>query len=139
MAPHLSNYIRKITLHIRGSSLPEAPTAAGSSAAAPNDGFTPSAVIGIVTAVVGLLVLVPLIVVIIRRYERKRCHEMLPDSASLGSSKRSVEEHQSLKSILVTKEVQRSSVRVSAGVTKPPEAHTHEREWSQTSVRGGHW
>jgi hypothetical protein len=85
--------------------------------------------------------MVPLIAVILRRYERKRCLEMLPDSASGGSrsSKSSVREDQSLKSILVTREVQRSSLRVSEGVRKPEEAHINERGWSRTEVRGGDW
>jgi len=85
--------------------------------------------------------MVPLIAVMLRRYERKRCLEMLPDSASggLASGKSSMRESESLKSILVTKEVQRSSLRVVEGLRRPEEAHTHERGWSKTEVRGGDW
>lgn len=116
---------------------PPAPAASTSS----NDGWSPLAIIGIVAAIVIILVLVPLIAIILRRYERKRCLEMLPDGASaeMASSKSSVREDQSLKSILVTKEVLRSSLRMSPTVSKPEEAHTHGRGWSQTEVRGGDW
>jgi hypothetical protein len=67
---------------------------------------------------------------------------MLPDSASgkQGSSKSSVREDQSLRSILVTREVLRSSLRVEEeGVRKPEEVYMREREWSRTEVRGGSW
>jgi hypothetical protein len=65
--------------------------------------------------------------------------EMLPDTAStrVGSSKSSVREDQSLRSIMVTKEVQRSSLKVDDALKRPEEAHTHERGWSRTEVRGG--
>lgn len=122
-------------------SIPQAPSAAPSSTTSTKDGWSPLAIIGIVAAIVIILVLVPLIAIILRRYERKRCLEMLPDAASaeLGSSKCSVREDQSLKSIMVTREVLRSSLRMSPTVTKPEEAHTHVRGWSQTEVRGADW
>jgi hypothetical protein len=123
------------------TSIPQAPPAAGSWGASPNEGWTPTAIIGIVAAIIVILVLVPLIAIILRRYERKRCLEMLPDTASgrPGSSKSSVREDQSLKSILVTREVLRSSLKVVPGLAKPEEAHTHGRGWSRTEVRGGNW
>lgn len=85
--------------------------------------------------------MIPLVAVIMRRYERKRCLEMLPDSSSGGHrfSNSSVREDQSLKSILVTREVQRSSLRIGGnGVKRPEEVHVKsERGWSHTEVRGG--
>jgi hypothetical protein len=54
-----------------------------------------------------------------------------------------VREDQSLKSILVTREVQRSSLRVAGrvedGVKRSEEAHMSESGWSRTEVRGGDW
>jgi len=119
------------------ASVPEAPSVANRPSKA--DGFSPSAIIGIVAAIVLILALVPLIAIILRRYERKRCREMRADMAStrLDSSGSSVREGQSLKSILVTKEVLRSSLRVSQGPKRPEEAHINERGWSLTEVRGG--
>jgi hypothetical protein len=143
MAPTLTQVVSTIRLAKRDTStstaLPQAPPALGVWRASTNDGWSPSAIIGIVAAVVIILVLVPLIAIILRRYERKRCLEMLPDASSgrLGSSKSSMRENQSLKSILVTKEVLRSSLRMTPALTKPDEAHTHGRVWSQTEVRGG--
>jgi hypothetical protein len=145
MAPTLTQVVGTKRLANRNTStstaLPQAPPALGVWGASTNDGWSPSAIIGIVAAVVIILVLVPLIAIILRRYERKRCLEMLPDGSSggLGSSKSSVREDQSLKSILVTKEVLRSSLRMTPSLTKPDEAHTHGRVWSQTEVRGGDW
>ncbi|KAF2825638.1 hypothetical protein CC86DRAFT_406910 [Ophiobolus disseminans] len=134
--PALHNQNNLITRDTSTStSLPQAPPAVSGSWGASNiDGWSPSAIIGIVAAIVIILVFVPLIAVILRRYERKRCLEMLPDSASagIGSSKNSVREDQSLKSILVTKEVLRSSLRVGEGLRKPEEAHTNGRGWSRT-------
>lgn len=120
---------------------PQAPPAAPTASTSSNDGWSPLAIIGIVAAIVIILIMVPLIAIILRRYERKRCLEMLPDGASaeMASSKSSVREDQSLKSILVTKEVLRSSLRMSPTVAKPEEAHTHGRGWSRTEVRGGDW
>jgi hypothetical protein len=122
-------------------SIPQAPPAAPTASTSSNDGWSPLAIIGIIAAIVIILVMVPLIAIILRRYERKRCLEMLPDGASaeMASSKSSVREDQSLKSILVTKEVLRSSLRMSPTVAKPDEAHAHVRGWSQTEVRGGDW
>jgi hypothetical protein len=143
MAPTLAQVFGTIDLTNRdtstSTSLPQAPPVADSWGASKNDGWTPSAIIGIVAAIIIILVLVPLIAIILRRYERKRCLEMLPDitSGGLGSSKSSVREDQSLKSILVTKEVLRSSLRMAPTLTRPEEAHTHGRGWSRTEVRGG--
>ncbi|KAF2025365.1 hypothetical protein EK21DRAFT_116917 [Setomelanomma holmii] len=143
MAPAYTNKLGEITLIVRSTptstSVPQAPPAAGAIATTTDDGFGPAAIIGVVMAIVAILILVPLVAVILRRHERKRCMEMLPDSAStrMGSSKSSVREDQSLKSIMVTKEVQRSSLKVDSGLRRPEEAHTHERGWSRIEVRGG--
>ncbi|KAH7067705.1 hypothetical protein BKA63DRAFT_522663 [Paraphoma chrysanthemicola] len=140
MAPTIANKSEMLAIIVRAASTststPQAPPATGRPS---NDGFSPSAIIGVVAAIVILLILVPLVAVILRRYERKRCMEMLPDSASTraGSSTSSVREDQSLKSILVTKEVQRSSLKVESGLKRPEEAYTHGRGWSRTEVRGG--
>jgi H+/gluconate symporter-like permease len=145
MAPTTARQIRTIALLGRDTTastpIPQAPPAANSDRAANTNGWTPSAIIGIVVAIVIVLILVPILAVIYRRYERKRCAEMLPDSASskAGSSRSSVREGQSLKSILVTKEVLRSSLRVEGGLRRPEEAHMDERGWSQTEVQGGDW
>jgi hypothetical protein len=67
---------------------------------------------------------------------------MLPDSASgkQGSSKSSVREDQSLRSILVTREVMRLSLRVDGNaLKKPEEVYMRENEWNRTEVRGGSW
>lgn len=65
---------------------------------------------------------------------------MLPDSAP-GSSNNSVREDQSLKSILVTRELQRESLKVDVGVRRPEEVYggEGERGWRRTEVRGGDW
>jgi hypothetical protein len=145
MAPTLKQALGSTNLVTRDTStptdLPQAPPAQSVWGASRDDGWSPSAIIGIVAAVIIILVLVPLIAIILRRYERKRCLEMLPDAASGGlrSSKSSVREDQSLKSILVTREVQRSSLRMAPALTRPEEAHTHGRGWSRTEVRGGEW
>lgn len=65
---------------------------------------------------------------------------MVKDSGSRGSSRGTdglshLEEGQSLRSILVTKEVQRVSLKLS----KPEEAHLHGKGWSKSEVRGGGW
>jgi hypothetical protein len=139
MAP-ITMTIRHLLNTRDDSHIPQAPPAAASWGPS-SDGWSPSAIIGIVAAIVIILVLVPLIAIILRRYERKRCVELLPDAgAGLDSSKSSVREDQSLKSILVTKEVSRSSLRMAPpGLAKPEEAHTHGRGWSRTEVRGGEW
>jgi hypothetical protein len=145
MAPTLKEVLNSINLASRDTStyteLPQAPPAHSPRDTSRNDGWSPSAIIGIVAAIIAILVLVPLIAIILRRYERKRCQEMLPDGVSSGSrsSKSSVREDQSLKSILVTREVQRSSLRMAPSLTRPEEAHTHGRGWSRTEVRGGDW
>lgn len=119
--------------------LPQAPTAAYTRSS--DDGWSPTAIIGIVAAVVLLLVAVPLIAIILRRYERKRLRETPKDSVSsgFGSSSNSVGEGQSLRSILVTRELQRTSVKLAEGVDRPEPAYMHGREWSRTEVRGGDW
>ena len=65
---------------------------------------------------------------------------MVKDSGSRGSSRGSddlshLQEGQSLKTILVTKELQRTSVKLS----KPEEAHFSGRGWSEAEVRGNGW
>ena len=103
--------------------------------------WTPLAIIGIVTSIIVLLLCIPLIAICMRRYERKRCKETFKaTSGSRGSSRGSdgasqMEEGQSLKSIMVTRELQRSSLKV----TKPEVAYTggQERGWSSVEVRGG--
>ncbi|KAF1847268.1 uncharacterized protein K460DRAFT_363366 [Cucurbitaria berberidis CBS 394.84] len=120
------------------TSIPQAPPAQYPGAAN-NDGWSPAAIIGIVAAIVILLLLVPLIAILLRRYERNRLCETVKDSNSsrLGSSKSSVGEGQSLRSILVTRELQRTSLRLALGVDKPEPAHVHDRGWSRTEVKGG--
>ncbi|KAF9700561.1 hypothetical protein EKO04_002021 [Ascochyta lentis] len=118
------------------TSVPTAPSARSFNA----DGWSPLAIIGIVAAIMVLLLCVPLIAICLRRYERKRCKEMVKDSGSRGSSRGSdglgqLQEGQSLKSILVTRELQRVSLKLS----KPEEAHVHGRGWSEAEVRGGGW
>lgn len=125
------------------SSLPAAPTAASQS-----DGWSPLAIIGIVSAIMVLLLCVPLIAICLRRYERKRCKEMVqgPNGSAFtsfgdrGSSRGSdglekLEEGQSLRSILVTRELQRSSVRLA----RPEKALVEGRGWSEAEVRGSGW
>lgn len=142
MAPVSTPHFKSIMLSVRDSatSIPQAPPASDLHTSESSDGWSPSAIIGIVAAVVLILIMVPLIAIILRRYERKRCLEMLPkDSISprLGSSHSSTREDSSLKSIMVTREVQRSSLRMVPGVRRPEDAHTSERGWSHTEVRGG--
>lgn len=65
---------------------------------------------------------------------------MVKDAGSRGSSRGSdglqkLEEGQSLRSILVTRELQRSSVRLA----RPEKAHVEGRGWSEAEVRGGGW
>jgi hypothetical protein len=132
--------------------IPEAPPAIPNTSTH-NDGFSPSAIIGIVVAIVFLLLVVPLIAILLRRYEKKRVRETPRSpgnsSASLrsvqeGDSLRSVQEGHSLRSILVTKELSRSSLRmerVDSGVRTPENVYEggreRERGWSRTEVRGG--
>jgi hypothetical protein len=147
MAPILAHQFYKVFLFRRDdySSIPQAPPATSPHPSSTNSGWSPSAIIGIVAAIVLILIMVPLIAIILRRYERKRCLEMLPKdgpSPRLGSSSNSsVREDQSLKSILVTREVQRSSLRVAPEVKRPEEVYMKNGEegWSRTEVRGGNW
>ncbi|KAF1921644.1 hypothetical protein BDU57DRAFT_510564 [Ampelomyces quisqualis] len=120
---------------LQGSPAPPAPTASS------NDGWSPSAIIFIVAAIVIIVISVPLITIIIRRYKRKRCFEVVSEvnPNGLDSSQSSVRKDQSLKSILVTHELQRSSLRVSLSGKKPEEPDVDERAWSQTEIRGGDW
>lgn len=65
---------------------------------------------------------------------------MVKDAGSRGSSRGTdglsqLEEGQSLKSILVTRELQRISLKVS----RPETAHVQGRGWSEVDVRGGEW
>ncbi|CAO2655468.1 Nn.00g105320.m01.CDS01 [Neocucurbitaria sp. VM-36] len=123
------------------TSIPQAPPAAYAWSADSNDGWSPAAIIGIVAAVVFLLISVPLIAVILRRYERKRLRETVNKSSSsgLGSSKSSVREGESLRNILVTRELQRTSLKLAEGMDKPEPVHIHGRGWSRTEVHGGNW
>ncbi|KZM26599.1 uncharacterized protein EKO05_0005525 [Ascochyta rabiei] len=118
------------------TSVPAAPPARSSNA----DGWSPLAIIGIVAAIMVLLLCVPLIAIYLRRYEKKRCKEMVKDSGSRGSSRGSdglsqLQESHSLRSILVTKELQRVSLKLS----KPEQAHMQGRGWSNAEVQGGGW
>jgi hypothetical protein len=133
------------------SSIPDAPPAITSlpNANSRSDGFSPGAIIGIVIAIVCLLLAVPVIAILLRRYEKTRLREtpkLGPGSCDV--SLRSIQENHSLKSILVTKELSRSSMRVErvdsgAGVRRPEDCYGggngrgREREWSCTEVRGG--
>src|SRR4051812_45554839 len=106
---------RRVMLAMRDASTPtanpQAPPVGGGWGAPANDGWSPAAIIGIVAAIMSIMVLIPFIALLLRKNERKRCREVLSKSTpgGLQSSKNSVREEQSLKSILVTKEVQRSS------------------------------
>jgi hypothetical protein len=110
-----------------------------------SDGFSPGAIIGIVIAIVCLILSVPLIAVLLRRYEKTRLRETpkIPGSSS-SDSLRSIREDHSLQSILVTKELSRSSVRmerIDSGIRRPDEVYgggkERERAWSCTEVHGG--
>jgi hypothetical protein len=97
-----------------------------------------------VIAIVGLLLAVPLIAILLRRYEKTRLRETPKSPGSSNISLRSIQEDHSLRSILVTKELSRSSMRmerVDSGVRRPEEVHGNGRErergWSCTEVRGG--
>ena len=118
------------------TSLPAAPLARSSD----SDGWSPLAIIGIVASIVVLLLCVPLIAICLRRYEGKRCKEMVKDSGSRGSSRGSdglghLQEGQSLRNIMVTRELQRVSLKLS----KLEEAHVHGRGWTEAEVQGGAW
>ncbi|KAF1831891.1 hypothetical protein BDW02DRAFT_470284, partial [Decorospora gaudefroyi] len=124
------------------TAIPEAPLAIIPNAS-PNDGFSPAALIGIIIAVVVLVLCVPLIAILLRRYEKTRVRET-PNSPA--SSQSSIREDHSLRSILVTKELSRSSLRmdlerVDSGVRRPEEVYANgmgrDRGWSRTEVRGG--
>ncbi|KAI8931849.1 hypothetical protein NX059_010755 [Plenodomus lindquistii] len=103
----------------------------------PSSGFSPTAILCIVAAIVVILLCVPLIALTLRRYERKRLIETMPKE--IHSISDSVREEQSLKSILVTRELQRESVRVSVdadgGVEKP--GRVYSGGWKGAELRGG--
>ena len=125
--------------------VPEAPPATVPKAGSRSDGFSPGAIIGIVIAIVFLLLLVPLIAILLRRYEKTRLRETPKSSGSSNVSLRShSQEEPNLGRILVTKELLRSSVRmerVDSGINKPDQIYGNGRDrlrgWSITEVRGG--
>ncbi|EUC28498.1 hypothetical protein COCCADRAFT_30261 [Bipolaris zeicola 26-R-13] len=126
------------------SNIPDAPPALSSNTPSRSDGFSPGAIIGIVIAIVFLILTVPLIAVCLRRYEKSRLRETPKSPSSSTASLRSVQEDHSLKSILVTKELSRSSVRMERAderVRRPEEMYgggrERERAWSCTEVHGG--
>ncbi len=82
--------------------------------------------------------MVPLIALLVRKYERKRLKETVKHSAwsDAGSSKSSLKDG-SLRQIVVTKELQRTSMKLAEGVDKPEPVYAHGREWSRTEVKGG--
>ncbi|CBX96759.1 hypothetical protein IAQ61_005376 [Plenodomus lingam] len=119
---------------------PLAPSAQTSSQ--PSSGFSPTAIISLVVAIILLLLCVPLIAVLLRRYERNRLVKTTPNGISIsrdtfsnsGRSSATVndgarEEQNlgiSLNSILVTKELeQRESVRLE----EPGQAYLKDRGW----------
>ena len=127
------------------AAIPEAPPATIPKTGSGSDGFSPGAIVGIVLAVIFLLLLVPLIAMLLRRYEKTRLRETPKSSGSSHASLRShSQEEQNLGCILVTKELLRSSVRmerVDSGINRPDEIYGNGRErtrgWSVTEVRGG--
>lgn len=127
------------------SNIPEAPPAITPNAVSRSDDFSPGAIIGIVIAIVCLILAVPIIAVLLRKYEKTRLRETPKISGSRSSdSLRSIEEGHSLKNIVVTKELLRSSVRlerVDSGIRRPDEVYgggrERERAWSFAEVHGG--
>ncbi|CAE7020287.1 hypothetical protein PTTW11_03040 [Pyrenophora teres f. teres] len=125
--------------------IPEAPPATIPNAGSRTDGFSPGAIIGIVVAIIFLLLLVPLIAILLRRYESTRLRETPKSSgSSLASLRSHSQEEPNLGSILVTKELLRSSVRmerVDSGINRPDQVYVNERDrpkgWNVTEVRGG--
>lgn len=86
----------------------------------------------------------PIIAVLLRKYEKTRLRETPKLPGSSSDSLRSIEEGHSLKSIVVTKELSRSSVRmerVDSGIRRPDEVYAvgkeRERAWSVTEVHAG--
>lgn len=126
------------------SNVPEAPPAMAPNTVSRSDGFSPGAIIGIVIAIVCLILAVPLIAVLLRKYEKTRLRETPKLHGSSSDSLRSICEGHSLKSIVVTKELSRSSVRmerVDSGIRRPDEVYAvgkeRERAWSVTEVHAG--
>lgn len=135
-----STVLSGTTISAITSTVPQAPPAGSIYTSSDSDKWSPSAIIGIVAAIVLLCLCVPLIAIILRRCQKKRLTETISSSASTkASSLRSIKEDQSLKSILVTRELQRSSLRVVEGVGAPEKALVQDRGWSRTEVRGGEW
>ncbi|KAL5113561.1 hypothetical protein ACEQ8H_008570 [Pleosporales sp. CAS-2024a] len=138
MAPVLANQVQSRHLSTRDkSTIPQAPSAVDSSSSARSHGWSRSAIIGIVAAVIVIVIMVPLMTVILRRYERKHSVEMLAQdgvSSRLGSSSTSsVREDQSLKSIIVTREVQRSSLRMARELKRPGDVWNAKKTTALTS------
>lgn len=101
-------------------------------------GFTPSAIIGIVATIVVLLLCVPLVAILLRRYERQCLIETAKASGRSDTSlNESVMEGSSLRSILVTRELRRSSYKVVDGVEKPDGVYMSKRGRDEFGVRGG--
>ncbi|KAF1943718.1 hypothetical protein EJ02DRAFT_120470 [Clathrospora elynae] len=132
-------------------SIPQAPPAYSISGTRTDD-FSPVAIIGIVAAILLLVISVPLIAILLRRYERKRLCETVKSPGSSNASLASIREDHSLRSILVTKELSRSSVRMERieernefGLKRPEKVYgsggerERERAWSKTEVCGGEW
>lgn len=126
------------------SNIPEAPPAMAPNSVSRSDGFSPGAIIGIVIAVVCLILAVPLIAVLLRKYEKTRLRETPKLPGSSSDSLRSIGEGYSLKSIVVTKELSRSSVRmdrVDSSIKRPDEVYAagkeRERAWSVTEIHAG--
>jgi hypothetical protein len=142
MAPVIIQLLESVRLTTRDgtASIPQAPSATDSHALSSNDGWSPSAIIGIVAAIILILAMVPLIAFILRRNEKKGCVEMVSKdcpSLRLESSHSSTMEESNLKNIMVTREVQRSSLRVASELKRPEQVYTHQRGWSHIEVRGG--
>lgn len=139
-AANLVTIVRKSPQTSVPTTVPQAPPVSTRYAASSADGWSPSAIIGIVAAIVLLLLCVPLIAILLRRYERKRLRETPKESfSSHASLAESVREDQSLRSILVTRELQRSSFKLAEVVDRPASAHVQDRGWSQIKVQGGDW
>lgn len=126
------------------TAFPEAPPAAIPDAGTRVDGFSPGAIMGIVVAIIFLLLLVPLVAILLRRYESTRLRETPKSPQSSSGSLHSTREEPDPGTILVTKELVRSSVRmerVDSAVKRPDDVYVNERErgrgWSVTEVRGG--
>ncbi|KAF2126408.1 hypothetical protein P153DRAFT_258855, partial [Dothidotthia symphoricarpi CBS 119687] len=112
--------------------IPEAPPAS-SPWHSNGQSWSPLAIIGIVAAVVFLLMCIPIIALLLRRFESRRCREMPKPTHGFESKEGSVKDSESWKSILVTREMQRVSLKL----TKLEEVHLQGRGWTKAEVRGG--